>query len=562
MPTKIEAKEHILGKIFSDDYVFDIPMFQRPYVWEEETVQQLLDDIKNAKEMGGDEPYFLGSIVLVRSDGELKSQVVDGQQRLTTLTMLFCVLRELSNNHTIRTDLDKRVRAASDAIGGVEGKVRLSIRPQDQGFFEKYVQKNNSSEAYLSFNTKAKDLPDSQKNIAQNIKKLHSELEKLDEGTRLDVAKYIDQNCYLVVVSASDVESAYRIFSVMNNRGIPLSPTDILKADVIGKMPSGSQEKYAKRWEDIEVDLGRDNFRELFAHIRTIYRKDKLRGSLQREFQQYVLGALNPQKSVDFFDDVLEPYADVYEIVSEASYASTEDAEKINELLRHLNRLDNFDWIPPAMEYFRRNEGQTSSLIKFTRDLERLAYGLFILRAYDTERIRRYGQVLTAIERGDDLFADNSPLQLDAKEKVDIVEKLDGDIYTQPRITKPLLLRLDSLLADTGAKYDQPVISIEHVLPQNPASDSDWIKKLFPDSDERDQWTHKLANLVLLSRRKNSQASNYEFEKKKGEYFQKNGTTTFALTTQVVNQSKWTPELLKNRQSELVGALKKEWRLG
>ena len=561
MPTKIEAKEHILGKVFSDDYVFDIPRYQRPYVWEEETVQQLLDDIKDAKDRGGDEPYFLGSIVLMRSNSDVKSQVVDGQQRLTTLTMLFCVLRELSTNSTIRTDLDKRVRAASDTIGGVEGKVRLSIRPQDQDFFEKYVQKSNSSEAYLSLNTKNKVLPDSQNNIAQNIKKLHAELEKLDEETRLDIAKYIDQNCYLVVVSASDVESAYRIFSVMNNRGIPLSPTDILKADVIGKMPSGSEEKYAKRWEDIEVDLGRDNFRELFAHIRTIYRKDKLRGSLQREFQEYVLGALNPQKAVDFFDDVLEPYTDVYEIVSEANYASPEDAEKINELLRYLNRLDNFDWIPPAMEYFRRNEGQTSTLIKFTRDLERLAYGLFILRAYDTERIRRYGQVLTSIEKGDDLFTEGSRLQLDTEEKKEILRRLEGDIYTQPRIPKPLLLRLDNLLADTGAKYDQPVISIEHVLPQNPASDSDWTKS-FPDPDERDEWTHKLANLVLLSRRKNSQASNYDFNKKKSEYFQKNGTATFALTTQVVNESEWTRDVLKQRQSDLIDALKKEWRLG
>ena len=561
MPTKIEAKEHILGKVFSDDYVFDIPRYQRPYVWEEETVQQLLDDIKDAKDRGGDEPYFLGSIVLMRSNSDVKSQVVDGQQRLTTLTMLFCVLRELSTNSTIRTDLDKRVRAASDTIGGVEGKVRLSIRPQDQDFFEKYVQKSNSSEAYLSLNTKNKVLPDSQNNIAQNIKKLHAELEKLDEETRLDIAKYIDQNCYLVVVSASDVESAYRIFSVMNNRGIPLSPTDILKADVIGKIPSGSEEKYAKRWEDIEVDLGRDNFRELFAHIRTIYRKDKLRGSLQREFQEYVLGALNPQKAVDFFDDVLEPYTDVYEIVSEANYASPEDAEKINELLRYLNRLDNFDWIPPAMEYFRRNEGQTSTLIKFTRDLERLAYGLFILRAYDTERIRRYGQVLTSIEKGDDLFTEGSRLQLDTEEKKEILRRLEGDIYTQPRIPKPLLLRLDNLLADTGAKYDQPVISIEHVLPQNPASDSDWTKS-FPDPDERDEWTHKLANLVLLSRRKNSQASNYDFNKKKSEYFQKNGTATFALTTQVVNESEWTRDVLKQRQSDLIDALKKEWRLG
>ena len=559
MPAKIEAKENILGKIFGDDYVFEIPMYQRPYVWEEGTVQQLLDDITDALSRGGDEPYFLGSVVLIKSDGDAKSEVVDGQQRLTTLTMFFCVLRELCSDATIRADLDKRVRAASDTIGGVEGKVRLSIRPQDQEFFAKYVQKSNSSEAYLNLNPKSKDFSDSQRHIAQNVKTLHEELEKLDEQDRLKLARYVDQNCYLVVVSASDVDSAYRIFSVMNNRGIPLSPTDILKAAVIGNIQDGSSGEYGKRWEDMEEELGRDDYRDLFAHIRTIYRKDKLRGTLQREFQDYVLSKyVDAEGAKQFVDDVLEPYADVYATVSREPYVTSADAQKVNALLQHLGRLDNFDWIPPAMAFFLHHEGQMDSLFKFTRDLERLAYGLFILRAYNTERIRRYGRILTAIDQGDDLFLQGSPLQLEAKEKTDILKTLDGDIYTQPRIPKPLLLRLDSLLADAGAKYDQPAISIEHVLPQNPMCK--WLK-WFPDSDEREDWTHRLANLVLLSRRKNSQASNYEFDKKKSEYFQKKGTTTFALTTQVVNESEWTPKVLKCRQSKLIDALKKEWRL-
>ena len=85
--------------------------------------------------------------------------------------------------------------------------------------------------------------------------------------------------------------------------------------------------------------------------------------------------------------------------------------------------------------------------------------------------------------------------------------------------------------------------------------------KWFQDEDERKQWTHRLANLVLLSRRKNTRASNYEFERKKSEYFQKHGTTTFALTTKVVDESEWTPAILERRQHELIDVLKKEWRL-
>ena len=151
------------------------------------------------------------------------------------------------------------------------------------------------------------------------------------------MADYIIQQCYLVVVSASDGDSARRIFSVMNNRGLDLSPTDILKAVVLDAIPdSQSQDEYAVKWEGIEETLGRDDFRDLFAHIRMIYRKNKLYGTLENEARAYVLHDLTSDGAKRFVDEVLEPHADAYEIVSKASYESTEDAEKVNALLHHL----------------------------------------------------------------------------------------------------------------------------------------------------------------------------------------------------------------------------------
>ena len=564
MAAKITAQEQNLGKIFSDDYLFEIPLYQRPYAWTTEEVEELLDDLTDALNRDSKEPYFLGSLVLVKDDGQAKSEVIDGQQRLTTLTMLLCVLRELSGNRDNTDDLDQFVRQAGSEAKGTEEKFRLSLRELDKKFFRSNVQSRGNLEDFLKSHTKK--CSDSQKHIFENAKLLKEKLGDRSEAERKELTKYVIQNCYLVAVSASDVESAHRIFSVMNARGLPLYPTDILKAIVIGKTPDGAKREYAEKWEGIEQGLGRDNFRDLFAHIRMIYRKDKLRGTLQKEFQEHVLdalppGDLSPEKAMVFVDTVLEPYSDVYETVSGASYQSSEGAEKVNTPLRHLGRLDNFDWIPVAMAYYHNKEGQRGNLIQFTNDLERLAYGLFICRAGVNERINRYAEILKIIEQHGELFEETSPLQLKSAEKAEILTRLNGDIYNQPRVPMPLLLRLDSLLADAEADYAPRAISMEHVLPQSPADKSQWIK-WFPDADERSQWTHRLANLVLLSRRKNTQASNYDFERKKSEYFQKNGTTTFALTTQVVNESEWTPAVLERRQDELIGALKKEWRLG
>lgn len=129
-----------------------------------------------------------------------------------------------------------------------------------------------------------------------------------------------------------------------------------------------------------------------------------------------------------------------------------------------------------------------------------------------------------------------------------------------PRVPRPLLLRLDRLLAEAGAIYNHPIISVEHVLPQNPQDGSQWLT-WFPDAEERSYWTHRLANLVLLSSRKNTRASNYEFNRKKTEYFQKGGVQTFALTSQVVSQDEWTPAVLEARQKQLLSKLEEEWRL-
>ena len=382
-------------------------------------------------------------------------------------------------------------------------------------------------------------------------------LAKLDERRRDTLMQFLVQRCYLVVVSTSDRNSAYRIFSVLNDRGLDLSPTDILKADIIGSLPKDIRSRHTAIWEKIEEDLGRDRFRDLFAHIYMISMKSRPRGTLQQEFQEHVLKAVEREKLIE---TVLEPYAEAYATVTGASYQRAGGSGEVNGYLRFLNRIDNFDWIPPAMAFFIRHDNDPDAIFRFVRDLERLAYKMFIMRENISLRIQRYRPVIQAIQQKEDLFDSRSPLQLAPKEKTKLLRVLDGPIYTLPRVSRPLLLRLDSLLAEAGASYEHRTVSIEHVLPQNPKRGSQWFRD-FPDEEERTEWTHRLANLVLLSRIKNSGAGNYEFDYKKREYFQKGGATAFVLTASVRDESEWTPAVLERRQKWLVDVLKKEWRL-
>ena len=560
MSETIEAKQLNLGQIFSNDFRFEIPDYQRPYAWTTEQVDDLLDDLDYAigdgKDIQDKAPYFLGSIVIIKKPDESLAHIVDGQQRITTLTILLCVLRELSSNEGLQDSLTKRIFEQGDVLLGIPDRYRLSVRPRDSRFFQKNIQESGGLSGLLK--QTSTNMTDSQQHVFENAKYLSDRLSQRSEGQRNALAQFVVQRCYLVVVSTSDQSSAYRIFSVLNDRGLDLSPTDILKADKIGGLDENIRTEYTEKWEDMEEELGRDSFRELFAHIRMIFMKSKMRGTLQQEFQDNVLSRVQGR---EFIDDVLEPYASAYEILTDASYRSEAGAEDVNTLLRYLNELDNFDWIPPALTFLKRNATDTVALCQFFRYLERLAYGLFILRANINQRIRRYAEILRAIEQEEDLLGASSPLQLSADEKTEILRVLDGQIYSHLRVRRPLLLRLNSLLSDVGVRYDYPTITIEHVLPQNPDKKSEWLRK-FPDEEERMEWTGKLANLVLLSRRKNSSAQNYDFHRKKEAYFQRGGVATFALTTQVLNETEWTLEVLHRRQKYLINALKKEWWLG
>ena len=567
MPETINAKELPIVGIFDNDYSFEIPDYQRPYAWEIAQAGELLDDLLHAtrdidgvSKVGDAPPYFMGSIVVIKNSDDPLAYVVDGQQRITTLTIMLCILRELATDESFKNGLHNCIGVKANPVAGIEGHYRLTVRQRDRDFFEENIQEIGAMGEFVRRDYT--DLSDSRQRMFENAKHLWDEFSKMSATQQTILAAFIVQRCFLVVVSTSDQDSAYRIFSVMNDRGLDLSPTDILKARIIGPMDEPEQEKYTDKWEDIEEEVGRDEFRAIFSHIRMIHTKAKLRRTLQEEFQENVLRQLNGEQ---FMTDILEPYADAYEAITakpKESYGNTTKTDRMNELLRHLNRLDNFDWIPPAMAYFKKHSRNADVPLPFIRDLERLAYALFLTRADINGRINRYAEVLRAIEADADLFGAESPLQLRQDEKRWVVDALNGQIYDQPRVKrvgKPLLLRLDNALADAGAAYSHPVITIEHVLPRNPAQNSEWTENF--TEDERAEWTGKLANLVLLSRRKNSGASNYDFGRKKSEYFQKGGVATFALTSQVLNADEWTPPVLQSRQQELIAKLKEVWRL-
>ena len=240
--SKIHAAERPIGEVFSDAYRFSIPLYQRPYAWTTEQAGEMFDDLHAASARGADseaDPYFLGSVVLVKTEGDPAAEVVDGQQRLTTLTILMAVLRDRIGGD-IGAALDKRLFQKGDPITGTVDRPRLRLRELDQDFFETHVQSDGATTSLADLN--AEQLSDSRRNIRANATLFHRSLAELDDDDCRRLIQFVDQQTYLVIVATQDFESAYRIFTVLNERGLELSHTDILKSEIIGEISSSEQE--------------------------------------------------------------------------------------------------------------------------------------------------------------------------------------------------------------------------------------------------------------------------------------------------------------------------------
>ena len=388
MTSTLSAKEQPLAKIFSDEYVFTIPGYQRPYAWGPDQAQELLDDLLSYMRAGSaklDEiaPYFLGSIVLIKREAISDATVVDGQQRLTTLTLLLACIRATVQDDAVRKGITKRIYEQGDVVTATENHYRVSLRERDRQFFRDFVQHEGGIEKLAALNDM---LSDSRSRLRANARLFMTSLADLDAVTLVRLVQFIATRCYLVTVATPDLDSAYRIFGVMNSRGLDLSATDILKAEIIGAIEENSRDDYTEKWEQLEEDLGRDGFGDLFSHIRMVYRRAKPKGTLLREFRDHV-GPPNPRT---FVDEVLEPMAQAFREITDADYASQKHAESVNKAFSWLNRIEFKDWVPPALIYFSLHRNEPEAMLRFFRDLERLAYSMLVRRSGVNERIERF----------------------------------------------------------------------------------------------------------------------------------------------------------------------------
>lgn len=550
----IEVNEKAIRTLFSDDFWFNIPSYQRPYVWEKDNITDLLDDIVYAFKYNSQDKYFLGSLVL-QEKNKYEYDILDGQQRLTTLCIFMAVLRDLAKDDSLKEALQSLLFVKGNKFKGIKDKARLSfeIRKEVEDFFQECVIKENGTNNIDEFmkvnNHLFNDI--SIKNMYQAIFTIREFMENNEysiEFEQEDFFNFIYENLIFAYVCSDTREQAFRLFTILNNRGIPLTTADILKSLNLDKISDESQRnEYAKKWEELEQKYG-ERFDRFLNFIRTMKLKEKARKNLLEEFEEkiYKKGTMiYGKESIDYFRTTSDNYDKL--ITFDINLKELDNHYK-NLVTIMKTGFNSEDWIPPLLYFYERFN--TQDLGKFIVLLDNKFMGDWVNRETPTKRLENMNKILKAIE-----LAETSKEVVENRELFEFdrdrfFNEINGNIYGQ-RYCKYLLLKIENykMASDMVFISNYKNISVEHILPQSPKSDSLWRKE-FTD-DEREYWTNKLANLMLITRRKNSQLSNSEFEEKKERYSKENLTIFPSNNYIYLNTEKWNVSELEKRQEDI-----------
>ena len=358
---KPEAKT--VEKIFRDaDSYYQIPDYQRPYSWEDDQIEQLWDDIYSAME-SGDESYFLGPLILIRRKNWF--EVVDGQQRLTTLTILFCVLRDLYESKLKKVDetLTARIQDAIMSLGEKEPRLKLITHLNYQNkFVDEILNKVKFPDKELTYKEKK------QEKFINAALIFRHKLEELKKNSGIESIKkftnYLLKNVEIITITCLKQEYAIKLFQVLNTRGLDLSPADMIKSHLYGNL-KGDKEKqlFIANWQDIET-ISKDmdeTITDLFTYYEYYLLAQNPKRSLYEELTDKFKGQ-NSNKIIYDFKKFVEFFKKINNLESKLIFsfrylpnqvfwkailtaAKMENFDKFDELCKELRKMYYYYWI-------------------------------------------------------------------------------------------------------------------------------------------------------------------------------------------------------------------------
>lgn len=562
-----------IGEFLNHRRFFRVPDHQRDFAWTDEEVEQFLDDVVGAQQSSA-EDYFLGLVVVVKPGEDGVWEVLDGQQRLATTTMVYAAMREWLHSAGFDSDANKLQDdiIGPRELGETEAVPRLTLNINNRTEFRDYVVERRNDDYLLSkldaaprFSSK-RLLIEAARICRNRINALASQSgdEPEDQARALfDLAKYLRDRVKIVAMDVASTANAYVIFETLNDRGLDLSVLDLVKNHLFGRAGTRLAEVQAN-WITMLPSLAgkqSDDFLKVFWTSRW--------GRIQRGrlFEEWRVkyGGLNPaqvmtlsaelNQAADRFSALEAPDHDVWNL-----YGS--GCKRALKSLSLLGSRQMWPVLLAALEEFDANE------------MERLLNHLIVLTVrYQTVGRRRTGLLEIAsarVARGVFTGELNSPHKV-WKEFSQLVPNNNEFLQDFGRWSSGDPARARYILAELEvAEYRQShqgaypeespaweELTLEHVFPSKPSNE--WSSEMNADPELRQEYVNRLGNLCLLQGKSNKEASSKGFDYKKEHTYAKSDLT---LTSQIAQSyNEWNRASIEQRQEELAQLALRAWPL-
>ena len=539
---KIEAEIENIKKILVDDEKFyQIPDYQRPYSWDKDNLADLIDDLTNAFINDKEENYFCGSLVLVK-DNNTRFDIIDGQQRTTTFTIIACIFRDLYFDKLENRAKDYIKNSIQDKYDENKRKLKFLTDVKFQNDFEQTVLKKIT---FIDTKNIEKDIKNNK--YLQNAHYLKDFItEKVDEN-KININNFVIwfyENVVLTVITCPSQDSAIQIFNVLNDRGMPLSSIDILKSSLMQKLQGNEEDRLTFKtvWGDINSELKFNDFD--IENMLTTYLYYKISTNPKSRLDKELLNVFDEEKK------------DSLEIINEITNFSKAYIKLLTDDDKHIF----------CLKYLKHKIYWHSILATaiFTnyKDIEKLKE-LLVAYYYQNwiagatvARIKQTSfKILKAVKNNKSIDTIKNDMKSNL-DKYNTTKTFDDEIIGSwvygRKWDKAVLLLIEYFSNEGEIIAYQPINSklhLEHILPQT-ATDY-WKTNI--NNEDRVIWTNALANLTLLSMRKNIQARNYSFDEKKVAYEEKdNVVSPFRITQDILKYKQWTVSELKARKDKLM----------
>jgi len=553
MSTLLKQAQPSFGELAGNGKTYEVPPFQRDYSWDKEEWEDLWLDLLAIDEEGD---HYMGYLVLQETKQPKHFIIIDGQQRITTISLLVLA--------TVKLLLDKNDNERAEDLRNTY----LSSKDIATRVYVPKLKLNYNNEFIYAGKVLQMDIPNNLAGLKPSEKKLVGAFNYFyktvkeyfksatAEEITLFITKKVDVKIFFTSITVKDDLNAFKVFETLNARGVKHSTADLLKNfifSIIYSPNSGSISHEERKWHRINDTLGKTDVTTYLRHFwNSRYfpgeRKSTLFKSIKKAIKSQVeaIQLLNDlDVNVTIYASFSNPYSEIWN--------STQ-----SNLISDLNILDVsqcYSLLMTAYDKFSEMEFN-----KVLRDIVAISFRYNTIGGQNPNELERiYGKASVSIYRGEtttarDLFENYLKVAYidDNSFKNDFLNKvLNTQKYNT--LVKYILSKLEVQYGGTEPEVNSNSLSVEHILPERP--DEHWLEKFA--NVEVDNYIYRLGNLTLLETSKNKEADRKSFNEKHLIF----ETSSYKLSKEQINYNDWNAQNISNRQKDMANKAATVWKI-